>query len=215
MIVADAYNKFRKSLLYIGCSNDKISFYRFQNAFINTRNMVYLVNKLSTNSNCIGIDNCITIMGNEINFNKFIDEKNYGNVKFEIHQNEFDNYRVLFFRRPSVGSEVISQLHLYNDEILYARVAFDYQKIGDSYRKSIINQLIKKYHLYKEVLVDNSVILQDFNKNRLKIIDDGKIILQYISGNQKLINAFYFEASMERDYAFEEEQRQQMVADFI
>jgi len=215
MIVANVFNKFKRSLTYIGYSKDKLSFYNFQNAFVNSRNMVYIINKLSTNSNCIGIDDCISLMNNEFNFNELINANQHHTVKFEIHQDEFKNYKVLFFRKPVDGSNVISQLHLYNNELLYARVTFDYLVVGESYRKSIISEILNKYHLYKGILKERNIMLKDPNNNRLKIIDNGKIILQYISGNRKLLRKFNYEASMERDHVLEEDQRRRIIASFI
>jgi len=216
MVVTNVFNKFRKSLLYIGYSKDKMSFYNFQNAFVSSRNMAYLLNMLSSYSNCIKVDDYITIMGNEFNFNEFIvANTNNENVKFEIQQDEFKNYKVLFFRKPVEGSNVISQLHIFNDELLYARVSFDYLLVGDHYRESILSEISKKYNLNIELLKEKNVVIQDPNNSRLKIIDNGKIILQYASGNRNLLRKFFYEASLERDQVLEAVQRQSVIASFI
>jgi len=215
MTVSTVLNRVRKSMLYIKYSKRKMSYYNFQNAFVNPRNMVYLVNKLSTETECVGIDNCISIMGNEFNFDKFVKPNDNDIVKFKIYQDEFENYKVLFYRKSVEGSNVISQLHLFNDELLYARVTFDYLGVGNNFRKSIMSEIRGKYHLYKGMLKDKNVILKDPNGNRLKIIDNGKIVLQYISGNKSLLRKFYYEASMERDYALEDDRRRSIIASFI
>ena len=215
MIVTNVFNKFRKSLLYIGYSKDKMTFYNFQSAFVNPRNMVYTVNKLSTDTECVGVDNCISIMGNEFNFNEFIDSNSHDTVKFEIQQDEFESYRILFFRKAVDGANVISQLHLYNNELLYARVSFDYLDLGDTYRESIIHEIAKKYNLNSELLKDRNIMLQDQNNSRLKIIDNGKIVLQYVSGNKKLLRNFFYEASMEKEHVLQDIKRQSVIANFI
>ena len=215
MIITNVFNRFRKSLLYVSCSKNKMSFYNFQNAFINKRNMVYLLKTISSNSSDIKTDESISIMGNEFSFHEFIDVYSHGTAKFEIQQDEFRSYKILFYRKQVDGSNVISQLHLYNSELLYAQVSFDYLDLDDNYRKSIISELSRKYSLNDNILKGKNISLKDPHNSKLKIIDNGKIILKYVSGNRELLGKFYDEASMEKDYTLEENRIQSVIANFI
>ena len=108
-----------------------------------------------------------------------------GKAKYSISKDVGKGHNVLFYRQNISGINILTQIHLYTNIVVYVKVSFDYLEAAEGAKKSIYQSLKSKYNLEIDESRDNYYI--DVNNNYLKVIDNGQIIVQFLYVNNDIL----------------------------
>jgi len=108
-----------------------------------------------------------------------------GKAKYSITKDVGKDHKILFYRQNISGINILTQIHLYHNIVVYVRVSFDYLEASKGAKKSIYQSLKSKYDLIIDETKDNYYI--DVNNNCLKVIDNGQISVQFFHVNNDIL----------------------------
>ena len=205
----------KKSLLYDNISKSKTEYYSTHNIYVNKKSMTLLLDGILSKDINFKVDDILSIKHIDLN-SKF---SNCNFTKEEINYKksikEYKDYKVLFFRQTLESSMVLSQLHFYNGKLIYANSSFTYLGENENFKKLLILKLSNKYNLGLKDDIYKDIYLEDIDNNRLMIIDNGRIVLHYVSGDKDLLNNFRNESGMEIGRDLLDQELLSIIADII
>ena len=108
-----------------------------------------------------------------------------GKAKYSISKGVGKGHDILFYRQNISGINILTQIHLYHNRMVYVRVSFDYLEAAKGAKKSIYRSLESKYNLVIDETKDNFYI--DVDNNYLKVIDNGQISVQFFYVDNEII----------------------------
>jgi ArsR family metal-binding transcriptional regulator len=72
---------------------------------------------------------------------------------------------------------------------VYVKSDFDYLSIGNNSRTLLLNSLFNKYSVEGDYKMEKDIVLADRENNIMTILDNGKITLQYFTGDNELVDS--------------------------
>lgn len=205
----------KKSLLYDNISKSKADYYNTHNIFVNKKSMTLLLCSVISKEIDFDIDKVLSIkqivVGCEFGECSFTKEE----INFKKDIKDYKDYKVLFFRQAVDPNMVLSQLHFYNGKLIYANTAFTYLGEDEKFRKLILLELSHKYNIEINNELESDIIVKDQNNNRLMIIDNGRIVLHYVSGDDDLLNCFKKESGLDINTNQQKQEQLSLISSII
>lgn len=98
------------------------------------------------------------------------------------NDNDTDNHKVLFYRRPFTDTSLLVQLQFYNNQLYFIGLDVIRRLIDEDEKIEIINSIIEKYLNKPFVQGEAYPLIQDANKNSVVINDDINFSICYVGG---------------------------------
>ncbi len=173
---------------YYGYRNQRLDYYKQHNRASSNKALSNIFSNLHKLDTQFDVKNQIRPHNIEMGSYYYEVIHELGKPRFEISSKIGKNHKVSFYRKKIGGYNFLTQLHFYKNQLVYAKLDFEYLTYGVSCRNTILNSLFEKYSINQDISIRNDVLLKDFDNNTLKISDSGKITLEYFCGDNNLIN---------------------------
>ncbi|RLD45244.1 MAG: hypothetical protein DRI86_05860 [Bacteroidetes bacterium] len=167
------------SLLYY---SHKAEYYELNNTISSLLTLYQTLSILDDYKDCDRIEIPFLPNGIKLGSNSANVISKLGKAKYSLSKDVGIGHTILFYRQNISRINILSQIHLYNDIVVYVRVSFDYLEASKGAKKSIYQSLKSKYDLVIDENNDNYYI--DENNNYLKVFDNGQISVQFFYVNK-------------------------------
>ncbi len=184
--------KVKKSFMYNNVSKSKAEYYDTHNVFVNKKRMSMLLDKIVSKN--VDYNTVSKLVVNNVCLNSEFDKEN-GSINFEKIVTEYNNYKVIFYRKKVEFSIVLTQLHFYNDKLFYANSTYSYLGESEDFRRQILLNISKKHSIEITNDLKQDLVIEDVDNNKLMIVDNGRIVLHYVCGDYDLLNSFRQESN--------------------
>ena len=167
-------------------NSHKAEYYELNNNIIGLLKLYQTLNVSDSFNDCVNVEIPFVPSGIRLGASSSDVVAQLGKAKYSISKNIGKGHSVLFYRQNIKGINILTQVHLFDNIVVYVKVSFDYLEASKGARSSIYHSLKSKYELDIDVNKDNYYI--DVNNNYLKVIDNGQINVQFFYNNNEIIN---------------------------